>query len=215
MTLHEKSWRLEELTPAAARNQLALQPVLLVPIGGIAAQEAHLPLGVDSLIVGRLADDISARRGIVRAPVLNYGVHPDRTARDGGAALRRKTLHRTINELIDCWEDGAGIRRFVLLTALASDAHLEALTTVRTEHAAVLAVDVLGFEFGELLASPEAAERGKELAMLLVAYLAPEQLDSTMAPRRDGNAPDRGRDLYNFILERILLLIDAGPMEVT
>lgn len=194
---------------------MALNPVLLIPIGGTAVQEAHLPLGVDSLVVARLADDVSARRGILRAPVLPYGVHPNAAAHDGGAALRRKTLHRTINELIDCWEDGAGIQRFVLLTALANDAHLEALTTVRTERAAVLAVDVLGFEFGERLTSAEAADRGRELASLLVAFLAPALMDTTTAQRYDGtNAAGRGRDLYHFILERILLLIDAGPQEV-
>jgi hypothetical protein len=210
---------LEELTPAAARARLAEHPMLLVPIGGTAAQDARLPLGADSLVVHRLADDISARRQIVRAPVLHYGVHPNTAAHDGGAALRRKTLHRTINELIDCWEDGAGITRFILLTALANDAHLEALTTVRTERAAVLAVDVLGFEFGERLRAADLAERGRELAQLLVRFLAPELLTDAVAAGSgiDGDAieAERGRDVYHFILERILLLIDAGPKEVT
>ena len=201
---------------------MADNPVLLIPIGGTAAQEPHLPLGVDSLVVNRLADDISARRGILRAPVLNYGVHPNSAAQDGGAALRRKTLHRTINELIDCWEDGAGIKQFILLTALADDSHLEALTTVRTERAAVLALDVLGFEFGDRLSAADATERGRELAILLVQHIAPHLLDGGTAgrqagergPGHDAAAGERGRDLYHFILERILHLIDAGPQEV-
>jgi creatinine amidohydrolase len=205
---------LEELTPSAARARIADNPMLLIPIGGTAAQEPHLPLGVDSLIVNRLTDDVSARRGILRAPVLNYGVHPNSAAQDGGAALRRKTLHRTINELIDCWEDGAGIKRFILLTALANDSHLEALTTVRTERAAVLALDVLGFEFGDRLSAADTTERGRELAMMLVCFLAPHLVGVGTPGRHDAAGAERGRDLYHFILERILHLIDAGPQEV-
>ena len=53
----------------------------------------------------------------------------------GGAALRRRTLHRVMNELIESWEEGAGVREFVILTAQASDAHLEALSTIRTDEA--------------------------------------------------------------------------------
>jgi creatinine amidohydrolase len=211
MSVHGRPWRLEELTPAAARARLQEHPVLLLPVGGTAAQASHLPLGADTLIVEHLADDVSAARGIVCAPALKYGVHPGAAAHDGGVALRRKTLHRVVNELIDCWEDGAGIHRFVILTALANDAHLEALTTVRTERSALLAVDVLGFEFGERLAARDAAERGKELATALLLHIAPDTVaDSAATPL----SRDRGRDLYHFILERILHLVDAAPLEV-
>lgn len=210
MSAHERPWRLEELTPAAARARLQEHPLLLLPVGGTAAQASHLPMGADTIIVERLADDVSARRGILRAPALQYGVHPSGTAHDGGVSLRRKTLHRLVNELIDCWEDGADIHRFILLTALANDAHLEALTTVRTERAALLAIDVLGFEFGERLTGETQVERGRELATALLLHLAPELI-------ADGATPlvrDRGRDLYHFILERILQLVDKAPTEV-
>ena len=53
----------------------------------------------------------------------------------GGASLRRRTLHRVMNELIESWEEGAGVREFVILTAQASEAHLEALSTIRTDRA--------------------------------------------------------------------------------
>jgi len=210
MSGHERPLRLEELTPVQARERLQQQPVLLIPVGGTAALASHLPLGTDTMIVERLADDVSAARGIVRAPVLRYGVYPNSVAHDGGVVLRRKTLHRLVNELIDSWEDGAGIHRFILLTALANDAHLEALTTVRTERAALLAVDVLGFEFAERLSSRDEEARGIELATALLDHIAP----GVVSGNGSALSRDRGRDLYHFIMERILHLVDAAPEEV-
>src|SRR6185437_13740551 len=81
----------------------------------------------------------------------------------GGAALRRKTLHRVMNELIEAWEEGAGVREFVILTAQANDAHLEALSTIRTGTATVVLLDVFGLDFGSLLSSPEPLAHGGEL----------------------------------------------------
>lgn len=209
MNAHERPWRLEELTPVAVRERLQEQSILLLPVGGTAALASHLPLGADTMIVERLADDVSAARGILRAPTLRYGVYPSSVAHDGGVVLRRKTLHRLINELIDSWEDGAGIKRFIILTALANDAHLEALTTVRTEHAALLAVDVLGFEFAGRLLEPDSMNRGIELATALLEYIAPTMVTSRPALERG-----QGRELHQYIVEQILLLVDAAPSEV-
>jgi len=217
---------LKDLTPVAARVLLREQPTLIVPVGGIAALGSHLPLGADSIIVERLADDVSAARRLIRAPVLEYGVYPIQRAHDGGVALRRKTLHRVMNELIDSWEDGAGIRRFILLTAVASDAQLEALSTVRTERAQLITIDVLGFDHGPQLLTSETTERTGELATSLLLHIAPalvngeptasEPSASTDAYVRGARraTADRAGDLYHFILERILHLVDAAYTEV-
>ena len=42
--------------------------------------------------------------GLACAPVVEYSVYPVQCSRDGGVGLRRKTLHRVMNELIDSWE---------------------------------------------------------------------------------------------------------------
>jgi len=226
MTDQGRPWRLKELTPDAARALLQEQPTLIVPVGGIAALSSHLPLGSDTIVVDRLADDVSAARRLVRAPVLEYSVYPTRHARDGGVALRRKTLHRVMNELIDSWEDGAGIRQFIVLAAGSSDPQMEALSTVRTEFAQLCTYDVLGLDHGAELLTTDALERAGELATSLLLHIAPdlvtgndampeatESVDAFMRGARRAT-PERASELYHSVLERILRLVDAAHTEV-
>jgi creatinine amidohydrolase/Fe(II)-dependent formamide hydrolase-like protein len=217
---------LKDLTPGKARTVLREQPTIIVPIGGIAATASHLPLGSDSLIVQRLADDLSSARRLACAPVLEYSVYPVQCSRDGGVGLRRKTLHRVMNELIDSWEDGAGIRRFIVLTAVGNDAQLEALSTVRTEIAQLTTIDVLGFDLGTLLTTSSTAEQTGELATSLLLHIAPDLVNGEPSSSSPGASTDaflrgaraasaeRAGELYNAVLERILHLVDAAHTEV-
>ena len=224
MNDHGQAWRLKSLLPAEAMQRFAECPFLLVPVGGTALQSARLPLGTDTIIVEHLADDVSARRGIVRAPALEYGVHPTTRASEGGVALRRKTLHRVVNELIDSWETGGGVRHFVLLTALANEAHLEALSTVRTEEAEVHTVDIFGLDFEQRLRSTTPGARLGELVTSLMMHIAP----ALVGPMASGPAtesvemfgegavfasPRTGQAVYDFMLDRILHLVDRAIAE--
>jgi creatinine amidohydrolase len=172
---------MKEMLPGAVRERLLERPVLIVPVGTTEQHGPHLPLGCDTIIVERLADDLSARTGILRAPVVEYGVHQPTRTFPGGAALRRRTLHRVMNELIEAWEDGAGIRHFLVLTAQANEAHLEALSTIRASEASILVVDVFAMDFGTLLDMPEAPIHGGELDTSLMLHLAPELVRMELA----------------------------------
>ena len=112
--------RLKEMSPERAARLLAATPRLLLPAGTLENRGPHLPLGCDTIIVERLADDLSAAFTVLRAPTVEYGVHAVARPFPGGAALRHRTLHRVMNELIESWEDGAGIREFVIGTGGAS-----------------------------------------------------------------------------------------------
>ena len=208
------------------------RPTLIVPVGTTEQHGPHLPLGCDTIIVERLADDLSAVFHILRAP--DGRVRRARRARPfpGGAALRRRTLHRVMNELIESWEEGAGVREFVILTAQASEAHLEALSTIRTDEATVQVVDIFSLDFGSLLERPGAPIQGGELDTSLLLYLAPELVrmelaqdfaltPSMLARYRPGHSrhlppgspgsvgypslasAQKGELLYRFILERV------------
>jgi creatinine amidohydrolase/Fe(II)-dependent formamide hydrolase-like protein len=216
-----RTWRLKSLLPAEAMRHFAERPFLLVPVGGTSLQSERLPLGTDTIIVEHLADDVSARRRLVRAPALEYGVHPTARASRGGVALRRKTLHRVVNELIDSWETGGGVRHFVVLTALANEAHLEALSTIRTEDAEVYTVDIFGLDFGHLLRSTTPDTRLGELVTSLMLHIAPALVGPvTSGPANaslelfgEGAAlasPATGEAAYQFLLERILHLVDRA-----
>jgi creatinine amidohydrolase len=220
------------MTPGALQARLEERPGLVVPVGTTEQHGPHLPLGCDTIIVERLADDLSAELGILRAPTVEYGVHAPTHAFPGGASLRRRTLHRVMNELIESWEHGAGVREFVILTAQASEAHLEALSTIRTDEAQVQVIDVFSLEFGPLLERPGAPIQGGELDTSLLLYLAPEVVHMDLArdfavtpemlsryrPGHSRRLPDgspgsigfpslasaqKGELLYRFIVEQI------------
>ena len=89
-------------TAVAVAASLARDARLSVPVGTCEQHGPHLPLGCDTLIVERLADDLSAEFAVVRAPTLEYGVNVV-TERHfaGNASLRKKTLHRVLNDLLD------------------------------------------------------------------------------------------------------------------
>jgi creatinine amidohydrolase len=204
---------------------------LIVPVGTTELHGPHLPLGCDTIIVERLADDLSAAHGITRAPTVEYGVHAAVRPLPGGAALRRRTLHRVMNELIESWEEGAGVREFLILTAQSSEAHLEALSTIRTDQATVQVVDIFSLDFGTLLERP-APVQGGELDTSLMLYLAPHLVDMESArdfdltpgmlahyrPGHSRNLPlgspgsvgypslasaQKGERLYTFMLDRV------------
>src|SRR5205823_9748043 len=134
--------RLKDLRPPEVAALVDRDPRLIVPVGTCEQHGPHMPLGADTIIVERLADDLSAEFGVLRAPTLEYGVNVV-TERGfaGNASLRRKTLHRALNDLLDTWES-TGVTEFILLTAHEHDPHLEALATVITSGARVRAVDV-------------------------------------------------------------------------
>jgi creatinine amidohydrolase/Fe(II)-dependent formamide hydrolase-like protein len=137
-----------------------------------------------------------------------------------------------MNELIESWEGGAGVNEFVVLTAQASDAHLEALSTIRTDSATVQVIDIFSMDFGTLLEEPGAPVQGGELDTSLLLHLAPELVRMELAqdfaltadvvarfrPGHSRHLPagspgsvgypslasaQKGATLYRFILDRI------------
>ena len=221
---------LKTLVPDEVRRALERDPRLLVPVGTCEQHGPHLPLGCDTLIIDRLADDLSAEFQVLRAPTVEYGVNrASRRRFPGNATLRRKTLHRLMNDLVGSWEH-AGVDAFIILTAHGYDPHQEALSTLRTRQARVLAVDVFALDFGGRLEDAEGPLHGSELDTSLLLYLAPElvrmeQAQDFVLPARQrarfgrgGRLPsaspgsvgrptlatrEQGERLYKMIYERI------------
>lgn len=203
------------MTPGAVRERLARRPTLLVPVGATEQHGPHLPFGCDTIIVERLADALSADFGIVRAPTLEFGVHAGPRPQPGGAVLRRRTLHRVMNELIESWEEEAGVQEFVVLTAQADDAHLEALSTIRTDGATVQVMDIFSIDFGDLLDRPGIPIHGGELDTSLLLHLAPHMVAQDLVSGGVAGyaalaSPQKGARLYRFILDRISLCLERA-----
>jgi creatinine amidohydrolase len=173
--------RLKELVPPQVAAVLADDPRVIVPVGTCEQHGPHLPLGCDTFIVERLADDLSAEFGVLRAPTIEYGVNVA-TERGfaGNASVRKKTLHRMLNDLLASWE-ATGVREFILLTAHEDDAHLEAMATVITAEARVRVVDIFGVDLTDLLEGQREPMHGDEVDTSIMLYLFPHLVRQDLA----------------------------------
>jgi creatinine amidohydrolase len=173
--------RIKEMRPDEIATTIESDPRLIVPVGTCEQHGPHMPLGCDTIIVERLADQLSAEFGVLRAPTLEYGVNvPSERGFAGNAWLRRKTLHRALNDLVDTWES-TGIREFILLTAHEHDPHLEALATVTSSGARVRVVDIFAMDFRDLLEGQTEPMHGDEVDTSLILYISPELVRMDLA----------------------------------
>lgn len=231
--------RLKDLAPADVAGILARDPRLIVPVGTCEQHGPHLPLGCATIIAERLADDLSARFGVLRAPTIEYGVNVS-AERDfaGNASLRKKTLHRVLNDLLGSWE-ASGVQEFILLTAHDHDPQQEAISTVITRRARVRVVDVFAVQIADLLTAQPEHMHGGEVDTSLLLYLAPELVHVQRAfdvpvtretvrryrrgalrvtPANGGTigrptlaTAEKGQAIYDRILDRIAECIFVSP----
>lgn len=176
------------MRPAQVAAILAADPRLIVPVGTCEQHGPHLPLGCATIIAERLAADLSASSGVLVAPTIEYGVNAAcEGIFPGNATMRKKTLHRMLNDLLDAWE-GSGVREFILLTAHDYDAHQEALDTVIAPTARVRVVDIYAVDIADLLTGQTGHLHGGEADTSLMLHLAPELVhmeaarDFTLSP---------------------------------
>jgi creatinine amidohydrolase len=179
---------LDELSWIDVAAHLAHDPRLIIPVGALEQHGPHLPLGANVLIARRFSLDLSHEFGVLRAPTFSFGVnvHTER-AYAGTAALSRKTLHRALNELLDCWE-GHGVTEFIMITGHRHDPHLEALATLLTTTSRVRVLDIWDVEIHDLLDGAPTAEHAGEAETSLMLHLYPDLVrmdrarDFTLSP---------------------------------
>lgn len=189
---------LKDMTPGQVAEYIARDPRLIIPVGTCEQHGPHLPLGTATIIAESLADDLSASHDVLRAPTVEYGVNV-RTERDfpGNASMRKKTLHRMLNDLLASWES-SGFREFILLTAHDHEAHEEALATVLTKIARVRVVDIFAVDVSDLLEGQSGHMHGGEVDTSIMLYLAPQDVHMELAQdwmmsREDVRRYRRGR----------------------
>ena len=197
------------MLPQDVAATLARDPRLIIPVGTIEKTHDDLPMGASTIVVEHVADALSGEFGVLRAPTVEYGINatPD-PAYPGLVSLRKKTLHRMLNDLLTTWECH-GVNEFILLTAHGYDPHLEAIGTVGTVRARVRVVDLFAVNLSDLVGVRRSDDdRGGIYASLLL-FLAPNLVDSTAASQ--GASAEQGRALYERMRAKISERIFLAP----
>lgn len=168
------SLALDELSWIDAAAHLGRDPRLIIPVGALEQHGPHLPLGSNVLIARRIAIDLSARFGVLRAPTMYYGVNVQSDREYAGtASLRQKTLHRALNELLEAWEEH-GVGEFIIVTAHGHEPHLDALAGLVTGLARVRVVSIWDVEIADILEKQPGHLHACEAETSLMLYLYPD-----------------------------------------
>lgn len=169
------------MLPHEVDAYLARDHRMIIPVGTVEPHGPHLPLGCDTIIVERFAADLSAEFDVLCAPTVEFGVNASPGERAYGSAfVRKKTLHRTLNDLIDAWEL-AGVREFILLTTHQYDPHQEAMATVVTKSARIRVVDLFAVNVSDMLEGQREPMHADEVDTSLLLYIAPELVKPELA----------------------------------
>jgi creatinine amidohydrolase len=168
-----KSYALGEMPWTDVQDAIARDPRLILPVGALEQHGPHLPLGTNIVIAQRVAREVSRQLGVLRAPTFSYGVTVDGGPFAGQAGLRRKTLHRAVNELLAKWEDH-GIQQFVIITAHRFEPHLEALLMALTDRATESVYDLYQIDVSDVIETDPEVEHAGELETSLMLHLAPD-----------------------------------------
>lgn len=167
---------LESLPWPEIQRALARDPRLLLAVGALEQSGPHLPLGANHHVASAVVDEASGRTGVLRAPPFAYGVRlPGSKAFPGTSGLGRKSLHRTVNELLAAWEDH-GVQEFILVTAQRSEAHLEALLMALTSQSETTVFDLSAIHVEDLLEGDPALEHAGERETALLLHLMPHRV---------------------------------------
>jgi creatinine amidohydrolase len=166
--------RLDRLPWPDVTAHLRRDPRLVLPVGTVLQHGPHLPLSTDTVIVERLAREVCARRRVLLAPTVAYGVCSRAEADYAGTSpLEPKTLHRVLNELVGAWES-QGVEEIVLLTAHGYGRHMGALASVMSESARIRAVDLTTVDLESFRTGASGPEHAGEVETSLMLHLAPE-----------------------------------------
>lgn len=209
-TEHPSPKLLKRMTPRDVAATLARDPRLILPVGTVERTHLDLPMGASTIVVEHVADALSSEFGVLRAPTVEYGVNAsDEADYPASVTLRKKTLHRMLNDLLTTWECH-GVNEFVLLTAHGYDPHLEAISTVGTVRARVRVVDLFAVNLSDLVGVRRSEDDRGDIYASLLLYLTPSLVST--APAESGASAEQGRALYERIRARVSERIFLAPV---
>jgi creatinine amidohydrolase len=90
------------------------RPVAIIPVGSVEQHGYHLPLGTDSMVAIRLAEDAAQRTKNVATPPLWFGWSPHHLALPGTISIRPEILIEVLFDMLSSLATH-GFERFVIV----------------------------------------------------------------------------------------------------
>lgn len=88
--------------------------IILLPIGSTEQHARHAPLGTDTIIASRLAEEAAAQANIMVAPPLWFGWSPHHMVLPGSISIRANVLQELVFDVIGSLAEH-GFQRFVIV----------------------------------------------------------------------------------------------------
>lgn len=89
---------LQEMTWPEVKQYLAHTDMVIIPLGSTEQHGPHLPLGTDCFEAFEMSKQISARTGVLVAPVIMIGYSPYHSGFPGTISIRSETLEQVLFE---------------------------------------------------------------------------------------------------------------------
>jgi creatinine amidohydrolase/Fe(II)-dependent formamide hydrolase-like protein len=106
------------LTFPEIEKQIRKNPVLILPLGGCEPFTAFGALGIGTVVVQALAQELSLKTGILVAPPLPYGCSTPYASFSGTAGVKPRTLTNILCETIRMWHF-QGMNTILVIDSLA------------------------------------------------------------------------------------------------
>lgn len=181
--LHELNWK--QVTEYLKEND-----TLLLPVGSTETHGIHLPVGTDTLVPIRIAEDVGKKTNVLVAPPLWYGWTPHHLGHAGTASLTANTYIAAIKEISYSYIYH-GFKKIVIVNG-----HREgnipplsiALSTIRNVTGAFMAIIdpfyIAASAVKDLRTSaPGGIGHGGEMETSHMLHLYPEFVDMSQAAR--------------------------------
>lgn len=124
---------LQEMTWTDVQEYLKTNDMVIIPIGSTEQHGPHLPLGTDSYIAGDMAKMISARTGVVVAPVILVGYSVYHSGFSGSLSLKPETMEQVLFETAEMLIKH-GFRRIMFLNGHGGNTIVQSKVIHRINH---------------------------------------------------------------------------------
>ena len=105
---------LQEKSSQDVGDYLKSDDRIIIPVGSTEQHGSFAPLGTDTYVAATLAEEASARAGVLTSPPLWFGWSPHHLVRPGTISIRAEVLIEVLSDVIKSLADH-GFRKFVII----------------------------------------------------------------------------------------------------